>query len=314
MSRDEKIVDAPIAIAPRRLCETDRVAGRLIREVLEQDAAPMELAAGEEVRREALRRRGRGRSRIMWGAAAAAAALLWLVSGRSSPSITSESISALLIQQEATENAASETDAASSASAEKLSELIPPEPREPVLVKAKPEKSKGGARKKLGEEEASAKKGESPDVKEPADCSSLASTDHQAALRCFRAAASGSGVSSEFALLEMSRLYSRALGDRQAALNVLDEYRRKYPSGALRREAALARVDHLLALGSPDAALAATLEARDSVPDQRVRLNRVAGELLVQLGRCDEIETALIDGAMGDEEKNRLLSLASSCR
>jgi Flp pilus assembly protein TadD len=72
------------------------------------------------------------------------------------------------------------------------------------------------------------------------------------------------------------------------ALDDLDEHDKQYPRGSLRREAALARAETLLALHRNSDALAVLdsvgLEA--SATDRRAQLAR--GELRAQDGRCSE--------------------------
>jgi len=80
----------------------------------------------------------------------------------------------------------------------------------------------------------------------------------------------------------------RGDGDARAALARLDDYQRRHPTGALAREAALARVEALLALGRDTAALEILdgLALDGAEVDRRVTLARA--ELRAAAGRCAE--------------------------
>jgi hypothetical protein len=96
------------------------------------------------------------------------------------------------------------------------------------------------------------------------------------------------------------------------ALAMLDEHDRRFPAGLMRAEAALARVEALLALGRRAEALA-LLDAAGALP----RGSRVArGELRAEAGRCGEA-IADFDGVLatssGDERGARALYGLASC-
>ena len=78
----------------------------------------------------------------------------------------------------------------------------------------------------------------------------------------------------------------RSDGDARAALARLDDYQQRHPTGALAREAALARVEALLALGRDTAALEILdgLALDGAEVDRRVTLARA--ELRAAAGRC----------------------------
>jgi hypothetical protein len=78
------------------------------------------------------------------------------------------------------------------------------------------------------------------------DCLSLARGGRaRDAESCFVDQAAGGGLRAELALSELSRLRSDVLGDPTGALQALEQYRARFPSGSLRTEVDLSYV-HLL--------------------------------------------------------------------
>jgi hypothetical protein len=107
----------------------------------------------------------------------------------------------------------------------------------------------------------------------------------------------------------------RAESRADAALAALDDYERRFPSGLLGREARLARVEALLALGERARALA-VLDPLDADGAALPRAARVArGELRVEAGRCAEaapdFAAALASSDEGDAGARALHGLAS---
>jgi hypothetical protein len=109
----------------------------------------------------------------------------------------------------------------------------------------------------------------------------------------------------------------RARGDATAALRALDEYERRFPSGALASEASIARAEALLALDRRREALPLLdgLEASGATPTRDVRITR--GELRAEAGRCPDavrdFDAVLVVGA-GDAAGGRALYGRASCR
>jgi hypothetical protein len=100
----------------------------------------------------------------------------------------------------------------------------------------------------------------------------------------------------------------------EAALAALDDYDRRFPSGLLRVEARVARVEALLALARRAEALALLDVWEAGGPPRRLRVAR--GELRAEAGRCaDAMED--FDGALGiaraDELGARALYGRASC-
>jgi hypothetical protein len=131
-----------------------------------------------------------------------------------------------------------------------------------------------------------------------------------------RARASG-GLAGEAAAI--SRAVALVRSDPRGALALLEDYRRDFPEGRLRGEAALAQVNALRALGKPGEALAVldrfegdhfsgVLDASDEL-----RITRL--ELMLGAGRCDgalpELEGRLAEGSAGRGRARTLLALAA---
>jgi hypothetical protein len=122
---------------------------------------------------------------------------------------------------------------------------------------------------------------------------------------------------SEGELLAESLRVLRVEHDARRALRRLDDHERRFPGGALAREAALARVEALLALGRRADALAVLdpLALADGQGDRGVALAR--GELRASAGRCpaalgDFVRVLELDA--GDEFAARALYGRGACR
>jgi TolA-binding protein len=109
----------------------------------------------------------------------------------------------------------------------------------------------------------------------------------------------------------------RARGDASAALVDLDEYARRYPTGRLATEAALARAEALVALGRTDDALPILL----GIQDPRAGLTRdvrvARAELLARAGRCAEAALdfdELVARGTSDAPAERALYGRAACR
>lgn len=96
----------------------------------------------------------------------------------------------------------------------------------------------------------------SPETSLAPDCLSLARLGRtRDAEACFLKRAEGSGLGAEMALYEVARLRRDVLADAAGALAALAEYRRRFPTGSLRREADMSQLELLLQLGRSDEAL-----------------------------------------------------------
>ncbi len=132
--------------------------------------------------------------------------------------------------------------------------------------------------------------------------------------------AESSGPSEEARLVGAALDQARRQGNPAQALSTLDEYQRRFPTGLLENEAALARVDAYLALGRKEEALAAlevlNAKAFAGVPrSEEMRL--VRAELLAALGRCQEavevFEAVLVDSRQTPLAERALFG-KGSCR
>jgi hypothetical protein len=109
----------------------------------------------------------------------------------------------------------------------------------------------------------------------------------------------------------------RSTGDAAAALRSLDEYERRFPAGALRNEARIARAEALLALDRRRDALPLLdgLEEAGEPPTREVRITR--GELLAESGRCPQAVRdfdAVLAPGENDSVAGRALFGRASCR
>lgn len=136
------------------------------------------------------------------------------------------------------------------------------------------------------------------------DCLSLARAGStQAAQDCFLKRAEGSGLGAEMALYEVARLRRDVLADPAGALQALTEYRRRFPSGSLRREADMSQLELLIQLGRATDALQRSEELLSASAGERAsELHLLRGHVFRKsLGdlRAAEREYALAEGASG---------------
>lgn len=128
--------------------------------------------------------------------------------------------------------------------------------------------------------------------------------------------AAGFSLAEEAELLRKALKQTREDANPAAALRTLDEYVARFPSGLLRREALLARLEALIAAGDRDAALSLVRELKEgSVRAQELLV--LEGELLASSGRCEEANEALdaaIAGSLARALLERALVARSSCR
>ena len=125
---------------------------------------------------------------------------------------------------------------------------------------------------------------------------------------CFLKRAEGSGLGAEMALYEVARLRRDVLADAPGALAALAEYRSRFPSGSLRREADMSQLELLLQLGRSDEALKQSDEllSSSSSGERAAELHLLRGHILrkAQSRFADaehEYELAESAGARGGE-------------
>jgi len=102
-------------------------------------------------------------------------------------------------------------------------------------------------------------------------------------------------ASDEVALVRDALERLRGEKDAAAALRLLDEYDRRFPHGLLRDEAAVTRIEALLALGRDSEALQRLEALAPALLDRSPRLRVTRGELRAAQGRCPD---ALVDFAV----------------
>lgn len=147
------------------------------------------------------------------------------------------------------------------------------------------------------------------------DCGQHAQAGRYAdAASCYTEVAAGGGISAELALLERSRLESRVLGKKRAALATLDEYDRRFSDGSLFREAALARVEVLSALGDHSATRKQIRAVRDRIPERAVQLALLGARLAIDAGDCEEAWVDLGYARDRGADRTQLEALENRCR
>ena len=148
-----------------------------------------------------------------------------------------------------------------------------------------------------------------------AACEQLAHASRYAdAASCYTEIAVGGGISAELALLERSRLESRVLGKEQAALATLDEYERRFSDGSLFREAALAKVEVLSALGDHRATRKQIRAVRDRIPERAVQLALLGARLAIDDGDCEDAQADLGYARARGADDEQLRALENRCR
>lgn len=263
---------------PPRLAESAGAAGDLVRRALSEQAPADSLPRFTQ-----LQARRAARARRHTAVVLAAAALALVVGVRSWRS----SEPPLVVRAEpappTTASAASATVSATVA----VDEPPPPSPsRAPSRrdVVSKPRAPIGGPSPRA-EAEAAAPVKDVPVTSEPVGsakaCAELARGDAEAAIGCYAKLATGSGVTAELAFFEQARLAGKALRQPARALALLDQYRERFPSGSLRAEATLARIEWSLTVGDKARARAEVDEALGSglLTERRAELERLRATL-----------------------------------
>jgi TolA-binding protein len=113
-----------------------------------------------------------------------------------------------------------------------------------------------------------------------------------------------SPIAQESQLLASALQKLRQEHDAQGALAVIRDYQVRFPNGALKTEAALVRLDALMASGGKSQALAA-LDEFDIAGPRAAELWTTRGELRANAGRCPEA-IADFDRALARSAKGRL--------
>jgi hypothetical protein len=122
------------------------------------------------------------------------------------------------------------------------------------------------------------------------DCSAQAQAGkYQQASDCYGNIARGGGFSAELANLEQVRVLSRVLVEPDQALRALDDYDKRFPSGALRGEASLTRLDLLASSGQNQKLIAEVDKILNSnwAPERHAELLSLKAESLVRENKCD---------------------------
>jgi len=115
------------------------------------------------------------------------------------------------------------------------------------------------------------------------DCLSLARLGKtRDAEACFLKRAQGTGLGAEMALYEVARLRRDVLADAEGALRALAEYRARFPSGSLRREADMSQLELQIQLGRSEDALkqSAELLSSSSSGERAAELHFLRGQIL----------------------------------
>lgn len=224
------MADGTIVPNPPRIVEEDGVAGALLRRA--EDGYRASLLEPSAFRQ--LERRRKRRALWMHGlaAAAAATAALVLVAGLTKgPSPARHAQVAPEVVRSAPPSAAEPT-VRIEAPAEPIV-TVPPAPKAIAPI-AKPEQP----------------------ARSEENCDALArERKSERALSCFRALVAGANVDSELALYRAAHLFADELADPGRALLLLDDYRARFPGGALRAEADWLRLQCLARTKSFERAL-----------------------------------------------------------
>ncbi len=147
------------------------------------------------------------------------------------------------------------------------------------------------------------------------DCSSLSRKGRfDEALSCLERASRTSGMGAELALLESARLRRHVTGDVSAALADLERYEREFPSGALRREAGLLKLEVLRQLGKKEMARESIARLLPDVPEQRTELLLQQFELDLALSDCEAAKATLSVLRSGSNDVGYLAERLEQCR
>lgn len=141
------------------------------------------------------------------------------------------------------------------------------------------------------------------------DCLALAREGRvRPAERCFERRSQGTGLSAEMALYELARLRRDVLGDTEGALGALGDYRQRFPSGSLRNEVEVSRIELLARARRAEEALQASeqLLATPAGRERAAELRLLRGNVYRASGALraasDEYARAeQLGGSLGEE-------------
>lgn len=280
------MTDGPIQAGPRRLAEEEGEAGSLLRR-----AAPEFTRGFDEAR--AFRRMERARLRrtaLNWSLSAAAVAAAVVVVAATVVRSTPEPDRVTLDPEPVRPAEVARSEDVTSAA-------VVPRPRPPPSAATAPIAPRPA-----------------PEPVKEADCRRLVSAGKaERAVECFKEVSRGEGVQSEVALYEAARLTIERLQDASRGLALVDEYKRRFETGALRGEIEWLRVQALQRAGRVDEALSAS-EALLATPIGRnlaAELHFLRGRMLQdQRGDCARAASEFVSligepGARGDEAELR---------
>jgi tetratricopeptide (TPR) repeat protein len=297
--------------APKRLLEQDDAIGSLLRQAEEEfrDGLDANLA----LRRQRLRQRPWFHGSWLLASAAAGAAICLLALRPWHRGLAEASPTAEQLGSRAEEPA---ERAGAIVSAEPLRALPLSQPSRPLreAVRVDPKPRLAPVANLAPESTDTAAPVEPAPAAPERDCLAFArSGDPQAAAACFNERASGSGLSAQVALYELSRLERDALGKPAQALSTLDRYLERFPSGSLNGEARFSRLELLTRLGRTQEALEASAAFLSSSfgAERAAEVHLLRGNLLLRQGQSAsaavEYRAALdAPGRVGDDAAYQL--------
>lgn len=270
---------------PLRLADSPGAAGEVLRRALADQDPAARLPRFSQLQEKRV-----GRSRRQWAVFSAAAALALLLGWRASrPSDAPISLRAEPVTPSAVRSLAEPAPVANPAP------IAPLEPSSPAPVRrdaplkqraAAPALSSSPARRAPEVDSPATEPTLAAAVVEPGGgakaCAELARGGTvERAIDCYERLSRGNGVTAELALFEQARLAGKALRQPARALALLEQYRQRFPSGSLRGEAMLARIEWALALGDKSRARAQVEEALKSglLRERSAELERLRASL-----------------------------------
>ena len=288
-----------VEVAPRRLLDGDDATGQLLRGALGAPLREPAIGFGQIAR---VRHRRVARKWAALGVAAASAslaAIALVAPTQSEPAITAEAQRPSVIPAQHP----SAPGAHPPTSVDATEAARPVDPRSQPLKRTAPPMSEPEPRREPSEAGNQVCRG------------FVQRGDYRGAVTCYDEQAQGQGLGAELALLEKARIQQRALREPAAGLATLDEYARRFPDGALRREAAVARIDSLARLGraaEAEAAIDASLAA-ERAPEQRGELLLLRAQLRSEAGDCAEAAGDLEEARESGISEERARPVAQAC-
>lgn len=284
------MADGTIVPNPPRIVEEDGVAGSLLRQA--EDGYRASLVEPSAFRRLERRRERRAVWAQGLGVAAAAAAIALIALAARPPAVQRASVERETVERETIRNI----------SVTRAPEVVTQAPSAAALaVPTAPTAAAPSVKREL----------EAPSE---ASCSELArARKHDRALTCFRALAQGSGIDAELSLYRAARMFADELGAPERAVALLDDYRAKFPAGAMRAEADWLRVRSLERAKQFERALAesetllGTPAGRTLAPEIHLLRGRIFEASLKDCSRANSEYVALFAdrSPLGDEAEFR---------